>query len=120
MGSDDLTSQHGFSKPTSAHSSVTYLTKYITKSEPRSVGADSVLNIDKMQLIARVTSTLRSYVLNYVCGNRDMGKEEACRIILGEAGKKYNVNFIAISFNSVRLQQNILNRFGKEEVYSKN
>ena len=35
---------------------------------------------------ANVVERVKSYLLNEVCGSRDMGKEEAMRIVLGSAG----------------------------------
>ena len=55
-------------------------------------------------------SKLRSYVLNQVCGNRDMGKEEAMRLILSLPGKRSNVYFNKISLDSNRLKKGILKK----------
>lgn len=92
-----------FQLPTSPFGLTSYITKYVTKSEVRSVGANSVLNLDKVESTASLTSTLRSFIINEICCRRDWGREEASRILLGLAGKKSNVDFLTVSMNSVRL-----------------
>ena len=74
--------------PTSYYSLITYLCKYITKAEPRSDASKNILEMASIPETATVTSNLRSLMIQEVSGGRDVSKEEACRIVLGEAGTR--------------------------------
>ena len=82
-----------FQIPTTWFGLVQYLTKYITKSEPRSEGAIDILDTSALVPTSNVTHKIKSFVLHEVCGNRDVGKEEAFRVILSLPGKHSNLAY---------------------------
>ena len=75
-----------FQIPTTWHGLVNYLTKYITKPEVRSDWAVNVMDMSNVVPTANVVDKVKSYLLKEICQNRDMGKEEAMRIVMGNAG----------------------------------
>ena len=79
------------------------MTKYVTKSEPRSEGATTILDTSALVPTANVSHKIKSFVIHEVCGNRDIGKEEACRIVLSLPGKHSNLSYHYVSFNTVRV-----------------
>lgn len=65
----------------------------MTKVEPRSDAAHKILDLTGISKTSSVTGKLRSYILNEIVSNRDMGKEEGARILLGLKGKECSHSF---------------------------
>ena len=99
-----------FQIPTTWHGLVNYLTKYITKPEVRSDWAVNVMDMQNVVPTANVVERVKSYLLKEICQNRDMGKEEAMRIVMGNAGYHCSHQFKNISFDSVKLQPNFISK----------